>query len=60
MSRRCSVCDFSPDMPSIYHEGLVTSDRPFVNRITKRIKGEDVCDHCYEEMRHLYQPKAAT
>ncbi len=52
MTKRCSICDFSPELNSIYHEGLVTSDRPFTNKITKKTKeGDPICDHCAEEIR---------
>lgn len=51
MSYRCSICDFAPDMPSVYNEGLITSNRPFKNNISKKVKNEYVCDHCFEEIR---------
>lgn len=52
MSRRCSVCDFNPDLPSIYHDGLVTSDIPVKNNLRHRKKeGDYICAHCDGEIR---------
>lgn len=54
MSRRCSVCDFSPDLPSIYHEGLVTSSIPVLNNLRYRKKeGDFICAHCDAEIRSI-------
>lgn len=52
MSHRCSICDYSPDMPSIYHDGLVTSDLPVRNNLKYRKKeGDYICAHCDKEIR---------
>ena len=48
----CKFCDFSPDGPSLYHEGLVTSDLPVKNTL-KYVKDEGyyICAHCDKEVR---------
>ncbi len=52
MSRRCSICDFSTDLPSIYHEGLVTSDLPVKNNLKYRKKeGDYICIDCHYETK---------
>lgn len=54
MSRRCSICDFSPDLPSIYHEGLVTSNVPVLNSLKyRKVEGDYICAHCDAEIRSV-------
>ncbi len=58
MSHRCSVCDFSPSMPSLYHEGLVTSGTPVKNNLKyRKSEGDYICAHCEAEIKSIRQRK---
>lgn len=58
MSRRCTICDFSPDLPSIFHEGLVTSDIPVKNNLRyRKNQGDYICAHCDAEIRRTQGKK---
>lgn len=58
MSRRCSICDFSPDLPSIYHEGLVSSKLPVRNNLRyRKNEGDYICAHCEAEIKATVKDK---
>lgn len=58
MSQRCSICDFSPNLPSVFHEGLVTSDLPVRNSVRyRKSHGDYICAHCESEIRRAQGKK---
>lgn len=51
---RCSVCDFSPDTPSSYYEGLQTSKYRYTRVRRDKDTGDYLCDPCANSISDTY------
>ena len=56
MSHRCYICDFSPTVPSVYHEGLVTNSAHRNHLLYDPDKATYICSECANSIRYAPAP----
>jgi len=51
---RCYICDYSPHLPSIYKEGLVTHSNHRNHLLYDKLSDKYICFECHSSTRESY------